>query len=101
MNGKLACAWICVAITVGCGSLASLGGSEEAVPTVRVVREIFVREVGAEGNLKPVDATHLVTPSDVRGRLKIAWLAPDGQLVSEGDLVVRGATARAPPRSSS
>ncbi len=69
-----------------CGALS---GVEDAVPTVPVVQDVFVRQVGAEGNLRPVDATQLNTPPDARGGMKIAWLAEDGALVEEGDLVVR------------
>ncbi len=86
---------VCTAL--GCGSIASWSGAPDPVPTVTVVSEVFVRSVGAEGNLRPVDATQLVTPADNRGGMKIAWLAPDGGFVNEGDVVVRfdGTEARA------
>lgn len=81
--------FIALLALAGCDALLGLGAPEETVPTVKVVREVFVREVGAEGNLRPVDATQITTPRDARGGMKIAWLVTDGAAVKEGDLVVR------------
>lgn len=75
--------------TLGCGTIVSLGGEADVVPTVVVVQEDFVRVVGAEGNLSPVDATQVTAPADASGGMKIAWLVEDGSFVEAGDIVVR------------
>jgi len=59
------------------------------VPTYVVSRGDFSRKIHAEGNLKAADATILGPPTKVRRPLKIAWLAPDGSWVKEGDVVIR------------
>jgi HlyD family secretion protein len=66
-----------------------LGADADEVPTVTVERGTFVREVHADGNLQAVRATPLALPPGLRRSLQIAWLAPDGQPVEEGDVVVR------------
>ena len=75
----------------GCGGLSSLGvgAGAEVVPVVPVIRQVFVRQVGAEGNLQPVDATQLSAPVDARGGMKVAWVLEDGAPVAAGDVVVR------------
>jgi multidrug efflux pump subunit AcrA (membrane-fusion protein) len=70
--------------------LANRGPAHEEVATITVAKSKFVRRVTAEGNLRAVKATRLNAPrSGVDGPMKIAWLAPDGQLVKKGDVVVR------------
>ena len=71
----------------GCGLVPTEGPAE--IPTVQVTREVFTREVGAEGNLRPVDATQVTAPNDARGALKVAWLVADGAAVKEGEVIVR------------
>ncbi len=65
-----------------------LGGGG-GVPVLEVVRSDFGRRVEAEGNLEAVRATPLNAPMEASGPLKIAWLAPDGSRVREGDVVIR------------
>ena len=61
------------------------------VATYTVATQHFVRRVTAEGNLRAVKATPLTTPrgGSRMGPMKLAWLAPDGTLVKQGDVVVR------------
>jgi RND family efflux transporter MFP subunit len=68
-----------------------LGGAGAAgdVPTYEVRRGDFVRRIHADGNLKAVEATLLGPPPEVTNPLKIAWLAPDGSPVAQGEVVVR------------
>jgi multidrug efflux pump subunit AcrA (membrane-fusion protein) len=77
-----------VALAAAVSSMVRLG-RDDGTPVVKVAREDFIRRVYAEGHLKAVDATPVMTPVDVQGPFKIAWLAPDGSRVSEGDVVVR------------
>jgi multidrug efflux pump subunit AcrA (membrane-fusion protein) len=67
------------------------GARADAVATYTVGRDRFVRRVTAEGNLRAVKATRLTPPrgNGPFGPSKIAWLAPDGTLVKQGDVVVR------------
>ncbi len=60
------------------------------VPTFVVAEDRLVRRVSAEGNLRAVKATPLIVPKTSGfGAMKIAWLAPDGGIVKQGDVVVR------------
>ncbi|HEX3760193.1 MAG TPA: hypothetical protein VHW23_15860 [Kofleriaceae bacterium] len=61
------------------------------VPTVTVARSRFVRRVTADGNLRAVHATPVMTPrfDGVAFALRLAWLAPDGSPVRAGDVVIR------------
>src|SRR4051812_6154223 len=59
------------------------------LPTFRAGPGFFVRRVTAEGNLKAVKATPLTAPMDTPGAMKIAWIADDGSVVKNGDVVVR------------
>lgn len=59
------------------------------IPTYVVSRGDFSRKIHADGNLKAADATLLGPPTRMRRPLKIAWLAPDGSRVKEGDVVIR------------
>ncbi len=64
----------------------------EAVPTVVLKKEPFVRRVVAEGNLRAVKATVLAAPQigdNGGGPMKVAWLAADGINVKAKDVVVR------------
>jgi multidrug resistance efflux pump len=61
----------------------------QAVPMYEVRRVPFVRRVTADGNLRAVKADPVTAPPMNEGPLKIAWLAPDGVEVKEGDVVVR------------
>jgi HlyD family secretion protein len=63
--------------------------SRPSVPTFRAEPNAFVRRVTAEGNLKAVKATPVTAPMDTPGAMKIAWIADDGSVVKNGDVVVR------------
>lgn len=67
------------------------GPRADAVPTMVVGRERFVRRVTTEGALRAVKATPLSVPGgdDGSGPKKLAWLADDGSLIKAGDVVVR------------
>ena len=69
--------------------VAALGRGGPAVPTFTVTRGDFVRQVRAEGILEAAQSTLISGPLQLRGALKIAWLAPDGSRVEQGDAVVR------------
>lgn len=64
-------------------------GDVAAVPTARAERSEFVRAIHADGFLAPETATILTAPPTARTGRKIAWLAPDGEHVREGDVVIR------------
>jgi HlyD family secretion protein len=86
-----------LALVVAGGAIGAwlwLRGGEEAdgstVPTYVVIPMPLPRAVVAEGNLRAVKATPLVAPkSGAFGPKKIAWLAPDGSRVKQGEIVVR------------
>jgi HlyD family secretion protein len=81
-----------VVASVGWAMLRDRGGDTgDAVPTYLVREEMLVRRVRAEGNLRAVKATPLTVPrtSGDWGGMKVAWLAPDGSHVAQGDVVVR------------
>jgi HlyD family secretion protein len=73
------------------GLLRGAAPPRDDVATSTVTRQRFVRRVTAEGNLRAVKATRLVTPrgGSRMGPMKIAWMAPDGTLVKGGEVVVR------------
>ncbi len=61
----------------------------DAVPTYQVERRAFVHRVTAEGVLKAATTTPLTVPPEVRRTVRLAWVADDGSVVEEGDLVAR------------
>ena len=54
-----------------------------------VARGPFVHKVTAEGTLKAKESTKITVPPTVRRRVRLAWVAPEGTLLEEGDLVAR------------
>lgn len=84
---------VIAALAGGAAAVLRGGGARaDAIATYAVARERFERRVTAEGNLRAVKATKLTPPPNTSGRfgpVKIAWLAPDGVLVKQGDVVVR------------
>ena len=52
-------------------------------------RRLFVHRVTAEGTLKAETTTPLTVPSEVRRTVRLAWVAADGSVVAEGDLIAR------------
>lgn len=94
MIRTLAILAVLAALGVGVGlyvrhTLASERAPE--VPTFTVTKDHLVRRVLAEGNLRAVKATPLTAPSTSGrpGPKKIAWIAPDGQRVVKGAVVVK------------
>ena len=62
-----------LAALAGVGAVTLLSDGDDpgdAVPTYRVTRAAFRREVPAEGNLAAVEATPILAPSDARMPLK-------------------------------
>lgn len=90
-------ALITLAILAGLGGAAywffavRTGGEPNKVPTFVVAEDTLARRITAEGNLKAVKATPITVPRSGgnMGMMKVAWLAPDGQHVKQGDVVVR------------
>lgn len=88
-----------LAILVVLGVLAGTGWfvlqrgaqARDVVPTLTVHKEAFVRRVTAEGNLRAVKATPVLSPQRTTGwgPMKVAWLADDGTPVKAGEVVVR------------
>ncbi|MCP4657811.1 MAG: HlyD family efflux transporter periplasmic adaptor subunit [bacterium] len=76
-------AWIIAALT-----LAACGPRDE-IPTFRVERRAFDHRVTAEGILKAAKVTSLTVPTEVEVVVRLAWLAPGGQVVEAGDVVAR------------
>lgn len=68
--------------------LAGCGAPADEVPTYVVVRRPFLHQVTAEGNLKAAEVTRVTVPPEVRNRVRLAWLAPEGE-VAAGDVVAR------------
>jgi multidrug efflux pump subunit AcrA (membrane-fusion protein) len=62
---------------------------QDAVPTLQVEPQPFQQRVTAEGFLKPARATAVSVPVEVRRSVRLAWLAPEGSLVKDGDVVAR------------
>lgn len=71
---------ITVAVLNGCGAAID-------VPVYEVTRSPFVHKVTAEGTLKAKETTKITVPPTVRRRVRLAWIAPEGTLLEEGDLV--------------
>jgi HlyD family secretion protein len=61
----------------------------ESIPVYEVVRRPFQHRVTAEGNLKAAKVTRVAVPPDVRRSVRLAWLAAEGKLVEEGEVVAR------------
>ncbi len=69
-------------LVVGCA-----GVDEDA--TMTVSPQTLRHEVSAEGVLKASRVTPVVVPGNVRGRVRLAWLAFEGQRVEAGELVAQ------------
>lgn len=70
------------ALLVGCATKSD-------VATYVVERRDLVHRVTAEGNLKAKTVTAVSVPSVARHGVRIAWMAPDGSRVHEGEVVAR------------
>lgn len=70
------------------GAIPSWGRSAD-VPTAPVERRDFEHWVTAEGVLRAAESTPLTVPPQAPGRLRIAWIAPEGTRLEAGDVAVR------------
>lgn len=77
-----------VVVASGCAAMFACA-RPEPVATAVVTRGDFVREVVAEGALRARRSTPLNAPREAEGPLKVAWLAPDGARVGQGEVVAR------------
>lgn len=59
------------------------------VATFKVEPMTFTRRVTAEGTLKAVKATPVSVPPDATSPMKVSWIAEDGALLRQGDVIVR------------
>ena len=61
----------------------------DGVPVAAVEGGDFERWVSADGALRSASATPVRVPPQTPGRLRIAWLAPEGSYLAAGDVAVR------------
>lgn len=87
----VAVAVVATAALAAFGSFGSFGsfGGEGDVPTAEVRRGALERKVAADGVLQAATATPLIVPRESPGRLRIAWLPPEGTRLAAGDVAVR------------
>ncbi len=82
--------WRCLALGLGLAGLVTTACQPAVeVPTIAVQQQSFVHRVTAEGVLQAAKATSLVVPQEVQGFVRLAWIAPEGSLVEEGQVVAR------------
>lgn len=73
--------WVCVALAIGACNQAP-------EPATMTVEPMTLRhEVSAEGVLSASRVTAVSVPRDARGRVRLAWLIPEGTIVEAGQLV--------------
>jgi len=90
LRSALAIAVVAVAIAFARKPLLRRLAPAPSVPTYEVRRVPFARHVTAEGNLRAVKAEAVSAPIvDDGPPMKIAWLAPDGSQVKQGEVVAR------------
>lgn len=83
-------AGVAVAALLALGAFLPLSRPPGAdVPTQKIEAGDFVRTVPAQGDLHAVRATPISVPMGAPGPFRIGWLAPDGSLVKQGDVVIR------------
>jgi len=78
--------WPCAIVLVTILLLTACAAPPD-VPTYRVERRAFEHQVSAEGLLQAARSTPITVPTEVEGRVRVAWLAPDGARVEEGEVV--------------
>lgn len=61
----------------------------DPLPVVQLEPGPFVHKVTAEGTLRATETTKIAVPPTVRSRVRLAWVAPEGMVLEEGDLVAR------------
>jgi len=64
-------------------------GDEDPIPVQRLEQVAYQLEVPAFGEIVGLETFPVSTPTTRSGGLKIAWLAPEGSFVKDGDIVVR------------
>ena len=79
----IAVSTVALLLAAGC----SESGDEIATFTVEPMT--FSRRVTAEGTLKPVKATPVGVPPSATVPLKVAWIADDGAILRQGDVIAR------------
>jgi HlyD family secretion protein len=79
---------LAAAALAGAGARLARTSTPDGVATVKVKKERFLREVTAMGTLRAVRATPILAPPQSGRQQKIAFLARDGAVLAEGDLVV-------------
>ncbi|MFP3939815.1 MAG: efflux RND transporter periplasmic adaptor subunit [Thermoanaerobaculia bacterium] len=92
MTRRLAFTAVAAAVLAAAALAAGTLGSFRAdpvIPTARVERGAFERRVSADGILRAAESTPLAVPTEAEGRLRIAWLAPEGTYLEAGDVAVR------------
>ena len=78
--------------SAACIALLLLGGCTNGgddIATFKVEPLTFSRRVTAEGTLKPVKATPVGVPPSATAPMKVAWIADDGAILKQGDVIVR------------
>jgi len=80
---------VLIVVWLGATNLADVLAGDDTVPTFRAERGRFLHRVDAEGILVAENATPIGPPVGDGGPKKIAWLAPDGSVVEEGQVVIR------------
>ena len=85
----LSCAGLAIVAGVALPQVASLPGGDAPLPVWEVARGPFTRTVVANGLLEAATTTPITAPTEARSPHTIAWLAPDGQRVRQGDVLIR------------
>ena len=67
----------------GCGPVI------EETQVYTVESRPFHHQVTAEGRLRATESTKLQVPSEARRSVRLAWLAPEGSRLEQGDVVAR------------
>ncbi|MCG8462425.1 MAG: efflux RND transporter periplasmic adaptor subunit [Holophagales bacterium] len=81
------------------GGLAALGlwtglavvgcGEDPGLPVYRVEMGELLHRITADGELEAARTVQLTVPSTIRSSVTIAWIAPEGSQVEEGEVVLR------------
>lgn len=83
-----------VALALLIGGILFRGGNDRnailsaGMTLFPVERSLLIRTVAAEGYLHAIQATPISVPVEVEGVQRVAWIAPDGAEVREGDKVI-------------
>ena len=85
----LPCAGLAIVAGVALPQVASLSGGDAPLPVYEVARGSFVRTVMADGILEAETTTPITAPTEARSQHTIAWLAPDGRRVAQGEVLIR------------